>query len=135
MVSKGRAPIQVPNLVGKNINDARGQLQSLGLTAVERYKDSDQPADQVIAQTPKPGTGAANDAEVTLDVSKGPPQVTVPDVQQPAVPAGAAGAAAGSACRSQIVGLQPERLRPRAEPGRPNTQVPPQTAGGHLQCF
>jgi serine/threonine-protein kinase len=81
VVSKGKAPISVPNLVGQNINDARSALQQLGLNAVERYKDSDQPADTVIAQTPQAGTGAAPDDEVTLDVSKGPPQVTVPDLR------------------------------------------------------
>ena len=46
MVSKGRAPITVPDLAGKNINEARTILQQLGLAAVESYKDSDQPADR-----------------------------------------------------------------------------------------
>ncbi|GAA0478430.1 serine/threonine protein kinase [Paractinoplanes deccanensis] len=80
VTSDGKAPIQVPELVGKNINDVRNELAGLGLQAQERYKDSDQPADTVIAQTPKPGTGAARDDVVTLDVSKGPPLVTVPDL-------------------------------------------------------
>ncbi|GFJ88664.1 serine/threonine protein kinase [Phytohabitans rumicis] len=39
-VSKGRAPITVPEVVGKNINEARSILQGLGLTVVEQYKDS-----------------------------------------------------------------------------------------------
>ena len=56
------------------------QLQRLGLTAVEQYKDSDQPADTVIGQTPKAGTGAEKDAEIKLEVSKGPPLITVPDL-------------------------------------------------------
>jgi beta-lactam-binding protein with PASTA domain len=80
VVSKGRAPITVPDLTGKNINDARTQAQQLGLTVVEQYEDSDKPADQVIKQTPAPGTGAENDDEIKLVVSKGPPQVNVPDV-------------------------------------------------------
>jgi serine/threonine-protein kinase len=80
VVSKGRAPITVPDLKGKNINDARNQAQELGLTVVEQYKDNDQPRDQVIEQTPAPGTGAEKDDEIKLVVSKGPPQVTVPDV-------------------------------------------------------
>ena len=125
VVSKGRAPIQVPDLVGKNINDARGALQVLGLTAVERYKDSDQPADTVIAQTPKASTGAAPDDEVTLDVSKGPPLVTVPDVNN-------------QQCQQAQVALQQANLRVRVQgfdqngfvrgmnPGA-NTPVPPQT--------
>jgi beta-lactam-binding protein with PASTA domain len=80
VVSKGRAPITVPDLKGKNINDARAQAQQLGLTVVEQYKDSDQPRDQVLEQSPEPGTGAEKDDEIKLVVSKGPPQVTVPDV-------------------------------------------------------
>ncbi|GGK70225.1 Stk1 family PASTA domain-containing Ser/Thr kinase [Mangrovihabitans endophyticus] len=80
VVSKGNAPINVPDLGGKNINDARAQLQQLGLSAVEQYEDNDAPADTVIGQTPKAGTGVAKDAEIKLTVSKGPPQVTVPRV-------------------------------------------------------
>jgi beta-lactam-binding protein with PASTA domain len=78
VVSKGRAPITVPDLTGKNINDARSQLQQLGLDAVEDYQDSDQPADTVLSQTPKAGTGLANGDDVKLEVSKGPALVTVP---------------------------------------------------------
>jgi serine/threonine-protein kinase len=125
VVSKGKAPISVPDLVGKNINDARSQLQTLGLTAAERYKDSDQPADTVLAQSPKPGTGVAKDADITLDVSKGPPLVTVPDLNN-------------QACQQAAQTLQSANLRVRIEgfnqngfvrqqnPGG-NTQVPPQT--------
>jgi serine/threonine-protein kinase len=80
VVSKGRAPITVPDLQGKNINDARAEAQQLGLTVVEQYKDNDQPADQVIDQSPAPGTGAEKDDEIKLVVSKGPPQVAVPNV-------------------------------------------------------
>ena len=86
VVSKGRAPITVPDLKGKNINDARSQAQQLGLTVVEQYKDGDQPADQVIEQSPAPGTGAEKDDEIKLVVSKGPPQVAVPDVNNQPCP-------------------------------------------------
>ncbi|GIM94511.1 Stk1 family PASTA domain-containing Ser/Thr kinase [Paractinoplanes toevensis] len=124
VVSKGRAPIQVPDLVGKNINDARNELQRLGLTAVERYKDSDQPADTVIAQSPKPATGAAKDAEVTLDVSKGPPLVAVPDLNnQPCQQA--AGTLQGLNLRVRIEGFNQNGFVRQQSPV--NTQVPPQT--------
>jgi serine/threonine-protein kinase len=53
---------------------------------VEQYKDNDQPRDQVIEQTPAPGTGAEKDDEIKLVVSKGPPQVTVPDVNNQPCP-------------------------------------------------
>jgi serine/threonine-protein kinase len=76
-VSKGRAPITVPEVVGKNINDARAQLQALGLVVVEQYKDDNRAKDEVIAQTPSSGSGVEQGAEIKLEVSKGPPQVIV----------------------------------------------------------
>ena len=121
VVSKGKAPIQVPNVVGQNINDVRRQLQGLGLSVNERYKDSDQPADTVIAQTPAPGSGAAPNATVTLDVSKGPPTVAVPDVgnqpcqqaQQTLQQAGPAGRSSTST-RTASSGARTRRRAPRS---------------------
>jgi serine/threonine-protein kinase len=124
VVSKGRAPITVPDLTGKNINDARTQAQQLGLTVVEQYVDNDQPADTVIGQSPKPGTGAEQDDEIKLEVSKGPPLINVPDVgNQP--------------CQQAQQTLQGQNLRARLD-FNPNglvriqnpaagTPVPPQT--------
>jgi beta-lactam-binding protein with PASTA domain len=131
VVSKGRAPITVPDLTTKNINDARAQLASLGLTAVEQYKQNDAPADTVIGQTPKAGTGVAKDAVIKLDVSQGPPLVTVPDLtNQP--------------CQQAAQALQSMNLRVRVDfnpnatvhTQQPagNTQVPPQTEVA-IQCF
>jgi len=80
VVSKGQPPITVPDFTGKNINDARSQAEQLGLRVVEEYKDNDLPADQVIEQSPKPGSGAEKDAEIKLVVSKGPPQIAMPNV-------------------------------------------------------
>jgi serine/threonine-protein kinase len=80
VVSKGRAPITVPDFTNQNINEVRAKLQELGLTAVEQYKDSDATADTVIGQSPKAGAGVAKDTQVKLDVSKGPAQLTVPDL-------------------------------------------------------
>jgi eukaryotic-like serine/threonine-protein kinase len=80
VVSKGKAPLAVPNLVGKNINDARAQLQQMGLVPVEEYKDSDKPKDEVLGQSPADGAGVEPGAQVHLDVSKGPTPVLVPQV-------------------------------------------------------
>jgi serine/threonine-protein kinase len=131
VVSKGRAPITVPDLTGKNINEARAQLQQLGLAAVEQYKDSDQPADTVIGQTPKPGSGVEKDAEVKLEVSKGPPLVTVPRVidlpcQQ------AQQQLQGSSLRVRI-DFNPNGFV-RAQNPPENTPVPPQTEVA-IQCI
>ncbi|MBY8872816.1 Stk1 family PASTA domain-containing Ser/Thr kinase [Micromonospora sp. PLK6-60] len=80
VVSKGRAPISVPQLVGKNVNDARAALAQLGLEPVETYKDSDKPKDEILGQSPADGTGVEKGAQVKLEVSKGPPAVVVPRV-------------------------------------------------------
>jgi eukaryotic-like serine/threonine-protein kinase len=131
VVSQGKAPIEVPDLSGQNINDARSQLQGLGLDVNEKYVDSDQPADQVVGQSPKAGTGASQNDTVTLNVSKGPPQVGIPDVQnQP--------------CQQAQQTLQQAGLSPQVA-GNPNafahgtnppagTQVPGQTPV-QLLCF
>jgi serine/threonine-protein kinase len=79
-VSKGKAPITVPRVLGKNINEARGILQQLGLKVLEELTDSDKPAGEVIAQSPDDGAGVERDAEIRLQVSKGPPAVVVPRV-------------------------------------------------------
>ncbi|RGC67982.1 Serine/threonine-protein kinase PK-1 [Micromonospora sp. MW-13] len=80
ILSKGKAPISVPNLVGKNVNEARTALTQLGLVPVETYKDSPKPKDEVLGQSPADGAGVEKGAQVKLDVSKGPAPVVVPRV-------------------------------------------------------
>ncbi|MEH0844136.1 Stk1 family PASTA domain-containing Ser/Thr kinase [Micromonospora sp. CPCC 205711] len=80
VLSRGRAPITVPNLVGRNINEARATLAQLGLVPVETYKDSEKPKDEVLGQSPADGAGVVKGTQVKLDVSKGPAQVVVPRV-------------------------------------------------------
>jgi serine/threonine-protein kinase len=131
VVSQGKAPISVPDLTGKNINDARNQLQSLGLAVDEKYVDGDQPADQVISQSPKPGTGASQNDTITLNVSKGPPLIAIPDVQnQPCQQAQQALQQAGLA--PQVAG-NPGAFAHGTNPPA-GTQVPGQTAV-QLLCF
>ena len=79
-VSKGKAPITVPKVVGMDFNTANQTLSNLGLTVAQTQKQSDQPAGQVIAQSLPPGSGAVTGASIILTVSAGPPQVQVPDV-------------------------------------------------------
>jgi serine/threonine-protein kinase len=80
VLSRGKAPVSVPNLVGKSLTDARATLAQLGLTPVETYKDSEKPRDEVLGQSPAHGTGVERGAQVKLELSKGPPQVAVPRV-------------------------------------------------------
>ncbi|WIM98088.1 Stk1 family PASTA domain-containing Ser/Thr kinase [Actinoplanes oblitus] len=132
ILSRGRAPITVPNVVGMNINDARAKLAQNGLQMVERHKDSDQPKDQVLAQTPKPGTGVEKNTEVTLDVSNGPPLLTMPDVNRHPCQE-AKGTLEGMGLVVQIGGLNPNGTVLVQAPA-PNSQIPPQSTV-QIQCF
>jgi serine/threonine-protein kinase len=82
VVSKGEAPIKVPDVTGEHVDDATEELEDEGLTVEVKTKAStDVEADHVISQDPKPGTGVENGHTVTLVVSTGPPQVEVPEVR------------------------------------------------------
>jgi beta-lactam-binding protein with PASTA domain len=82
VVSSGRAPVKVPNVVGQSPDAAQGTLEQLGF-AVER--DAGRSADvgkgQVMAVKPGPGDDAQRyGSTVTITVSEGLPQVAIPDV-------------------------------------------------------
>jgi eukaryotic-like serine/threonine-protein kinase len=79
-VSKGLEPLTVPNVVGQLYDNAAGQLQGVGFAVARRDVDSSQPKDTVIDQDPGGGSSLARGGTVTLFVSKGPKQTTIPDV-------------------------------------------------------
>jgi serine/threonine-protein kinase len=77
-VSKGQAPVAVPNVVGQQQNQADTTLQAKGFTVdVKSDPTSSLPAGQVISQSPSGGT-APPGATVTIVVSGG--AVSVPSV-------------------------------------------------------
>ncbi|KOU18882.1 serine/threonine protein kinase [Streptomyces sp. WM6372] len=81
VVSKGR-PVQVTNVVGRPLDQARAALQDLGLkveTAADQV-NSPFPAGTVANQSIGAGAQAATGDTVTLTVSKGPRQIPVPPV-------------------------------------------------------
>ncbi|WFF00605.1 Stk1 family PASTA domain-containing Ser/Thr kinase [Micromonospora sp. WMMD964] len=80
ILSRGRAPVTVPNLVGKSLTEARTTLAQLNLTLVETYKESDKPKDEILGQSPADGAGVEKGTQVKLDVSKGPPAIVMPRV-------------------------------------------------------
>ncbi|MFF0271108.1 Stk1 family PASTA domain-containing Ser/Thr kinase [Kribbella sp. NPDC004536] len=81
-VSKGKRPIDVPDLTGKKYRDARETLRNLGFTVARSTQyDEKVPEGNVISQTPNSGTLFAKD-KVTLVVSLGPPLVDVPNVKK-----------------------------------------------------
>jgi serine/threonine-protein kinase len=82
VVSKG-SPIDIPDVTGSDEADARSELTEAGLKvriATERVNSSEYDKGQVVRQTPKSGSTAAEGDTVTLTLSKGPEMVEVPDV-------------------------------------------------------
>ncbi|MEV7730810.1 Stk1 family PASTA domain-containing Ser/Thr kinase [Streptomyces sp. NPDC088921] len=80
-VSKG-APVDVPDVTGEDLDDARADLTEAGLKvkiATTRV-NSEYDAGQVAKQTPVGDSQAADGDTVTLTISKGPEMIEVPDV-------------------------------------------------------
>jgi serine/threonine-protein kinase len=128
-VSKGRPPVSVPSLVGSRLDDARGQLEGLGLKVVVKQQDSDKPKDEVLSQDPADGSGVDKGATVTLTVSNGPKEVEVPDLSNQ--PADAAKQAlAGLGLNATVIGGGTVRIQ---NPGA-HQKVPPGTTVV-LWCF
>jgi serine/threonine-protein kinase len=85
IVSKGSAPIPVPNLVGRSASSAQKSLTNLGLTYdVSRAYSKTVPQGHVISTDPGAGTNVHKGDSVSLVVSKGPPLITVPDLYKTA---------------------------------------------------
>ncbi|MQA32398.1 Stk1 family PASTA domain-containing Ser/Thr kinase [Modestobacter roseus] len=83
VVSAGRAPVKVPDVVGLSPDAATANLTERGFevaTATGRSADVD--PGEVMAVSPGPGDAAQPyGSTVTITVSEGVPQVTVPDVK------------------------------------------------------
>ncbi|MFP3990781.1 Stk1 family PASTA domain-containing Ser/Thr kinase [Streptomyces sp. E11-3] len=80
-VSKG-AQVEVPDVVGESVADARDELREAGLkvkVATERVF-SEEDAGSVARQSPGEGRTLAEGDNVTLTLSKGPRMIEVPDV-------------------------------------------------------
>jgi serine/threonine-protein kinase len=72
--------VTVPNVVGKRVDAATAALSAAGLTAKEQQRAAQQAAGIVIDSSPAQGSKVATGSTVTLVVSSGPQQVTVPKV-------------------------------------------------------
>jgi serine/threonine-protein kinase len=83
VVSKGHAPVEVPDLRGESFEDAKAELEDRNFKVagpVEDF-DNDVPKGEVIGTEPGAGTDAPFGSQVTVHVSKGPDLVTVPDLR------------------------------------------------------
>jgi beta-lactam-binding protein with PASTA domain len=72
--------VDVPDVVGGTVADARRQLRSLGLTVTVVQVRSDEPAGTVVRQSPRAGAALRKGAAVRLAVSTGPQTLDVPNV-------------------------------------------------------
>lgn len=82
IVSKGRAPITIPHVVGLQVADAEAQLRALGLNVkIEAVNDTARPRGEVIEQSPGAGGGAERGQEILLKVSNNVNLVAMPDME------------------------------------------------------
>jgi eukaryotic-like serine/threonine-protein kinase len=79
-VSKGPAPVDVPQVVNLPFAQASSELQALGFKVERVDEDSDEPVNTVLAQDPQAGATAPKGSTITLTVSNGPQTTDVPDV-------------------------------------------------------
>ena len=79
-VGSGPAQAEVPNVVGLSLSQAIATLHAKGLNANPTIVSSDAPENQVIHQNPAPGSSVTKGSSVELQVSNGPPQVSIPPV-------------------------------------------------------
>jgi serine/threonine-protein kinase len=79
-VSQGPKPVGVPPVVGSPFESAAGALQGAGFAVARRDVESNDPKGIVVQMDPPANSLIAPGSTVTLFVSKGPTQSTVPDV-------------------------------------------------------
>jgi beta-lactam-binding protein with PASTA domain/tRNA A-37 threonylcarbamoyl transferase component Bud32 len=120
VVSAGPAPIIVPDVKGLDQVDATQRLADAGFRVAKTLADSATvPAGQVIRTQPAAGTEAPKDSTVTLVVSSGPKQVTVPDV------VGQDQAAASSAIQGADLQVNVVTVTSPGSVGKVISQTPP----------
>jgi serine/threonine-protein kinase len=79
-VSTGPPKTQVPDVVGRQLEEALTALQAANLKWKTIPVESDKPQGEVVSQSPTVGASVAQDSRVRLKVSKGPKPVAIPNV-------------------------------------------------------
>ena len=98
-VSSGPAPREIPDVTGKSYDDAAAALVTAGLKAQQNEVFSaDVQAGLVVSTKPGVGRSVDRDSTVTVNISKGPDTVAVPDVT--------GGSVAAATAALQAAGLQ-----------------------------
>lgn len=106
VVSRGPETVDVPDVAGISLADARKALKEAGLAPgmVTREFSDEVGRGEVVRTDPEAGTGRHPDSAVALVVSKGAP-VEVPDVS-------------GLSVEDATAALEEEGLKAEVEPGR-----------------
>jgi serine/threonine-protein kinase len=78
----GTSQVTVPQVIGKNQEDAVSELRDAGLKAVKKeVPDESNAAGKVTDQDPKAGAKVDDGSEITITVSQGAPSATIPDAR------------------------------------------------------
>ena len=80
VVSTGAQEVSVPNVVGQTIASAESTLLAAGFQVTTNYVNNPAQVGTVTSESPGASTQAPKGSTVTLDVSNGPSQISVPDV-------------------------------------------------------
>ena len=80
VVSSGPKLVTVPDVLNQSESSARSELRAAGLLPNVESEESDLPEDTVIEQDPGAGSRIEEGDEVTVVVSEGPGDVSVPNV-------------------------------------------------------
>jgi len=82
VVSRGPAPVTVPDVRGRPGRSADRELERLGFDVRSTRSFSDDvPEGAVIAQLPDAGRAVAHGSRIELDLSRGPRETTAPDLE------------------------------------------------------
>ena len=81
--SANNKQVQVPDIVGKTVDDAKKQLEDLNLVLVEGGTDtSDEPKGTIIKVNPEAGSMVKEKSQVRVIVSSGPTKLKMPDLKE-----------------------------------------------------
>lgn len=79
--SSGGKEVEVPNVIGQNVDDAKKQLESVKLVlVVASTEDSDQPEGTIIKSNIDAGTKVKENTEIRVIVSGGAAKLKMPDL-------------------------------------------------------
>jgi len=79
-VSKGQQSVDVPDVIGEELEAAQAELEAAGFEVSVATGPSDAPEGTIFAQSPDAGVKAAKGSTVQISISEGPLTATVPGV-------------------------------------------------------